>query len=174
MKFNMKSQLIIVVLILSLTNLAFSSDQSKNLVEVHYDWCLENDIQIDEILKNGTDDDAIPIINTLGLIWKHRDGEIWIGVAPRISSAFLYKPRLMFLWFSKHEKEYSSWLKEMPTALFTAWSGENSDVVRLEKLRVKMIENLKIYQKSESNEDLRQNCLALIEVLQKTKVDKIQ
>ena len=37
-----------------------------------------------------------------------------------------------------------------------------------------MIENLKIYQKSESNEDLRQNCLALIEVLQKTKVDKIQ
>ena len=141
---------------------------------MNYEWCLKNRIEIDEVLKNGTDYDAIPIINTLGLIWKHRDGEIWIGVAPRISSALLYKPRLMFLWFSKYEEEYSSWLKEMPTALFTAWSGEISDVVRLENLRAKMIECLKSYQKSETNEDLRQKCLALIKVLQTTKVRKIE
>lgn len=86
----------------------------------------------------------------------------------------MYKTRLMFLWFAGYPKEYSSWLDEMPRALFTAWSGKESEVIRLETLRTKMIEHLRTYQKSETNEDLGQKCLALIEVLQKTKVRKIE
>jgi hypothetical protein len=141
---------------------------------MNYDWYINNYKKIDQIIVSGTNDEAIPVINILGLIWKNRDGAIWIEVAPAIGGAILYKTKLMLLWFAGYPEEYSSWLDKMPRALFTAWSGKESDVVRLETLRTKMIEHLKTYQDSEANEDLRQKNLALIEVLQKTKVRKIE
>ena len=54
MKFSMKLQLIIIIaLILPISNSALSSSQSKDLVEVNYEWCLKNRIEIDEVLKKG-------------------------------------------------------------------------------------------------------------------------
>jgi hypothetical protein len=166
--------LLTVLLVLSFASISQGEPTYRSLTDMNFEWYLKNTERIGQILVSGTDEDAVPIINTLCLIWKHRDGSIWIEVSPALGKALIYKTRLVLLWFSQYPEEYSSWLNKMPTALFTAWSGENADVVRLEKLRVKMIENLKTYQKSETDKDLRQKCLALIEVLQKTKVGKIE
>jgi hypothetical protein len=170
---TMKTIIIMIAIITFFEIPSFASDY-RDLTHMNYEWYINNYKKIDQIIVSGTNDEAIPVINVLGLIWKNRDGGIWIEVAPAIGGAILHKTKLMLLWFAGYPEEYSSWLDKMPRALFTAWSGKESDVVRLETLRTKMIEHLKTYQNSEANEDLRQKSLALIEVLQKTKVRKIE
>jgi len=151
-----------------------TANPDRNLTEMNSEWYFNNYDKVQQILISGTNEEAIPIINTLGLIWKNRDGGIWIEVAPAICNALIYKTRLMLLWFDDYPEEFSSWLKRMPMAMFTVWSDKDSDFAKLEKLRIKMIKHLKAYQKSETNKALKNRCLTLIEVLENTRTSRLE
>jgi len=101
--------------------------QGPALVEANFEWLVNNYHEITNVLKTGTTEEAVPLINTLGNIWRFKDGAIGIEVSDLIALSLIHHTKLTLSWFQKHPKAYSSWLNEMPNVLFTDYAGGKVD-----------------------------------------------
>jgi hypothetical protein len=60
----------IIIMMAILTSFAMpsSANDYRDLTHMNYEWYINNYKKIDQIIASGTNDEAIPVINILGLI----------------------------------------------------------------------------------------------------------
>lgn len=126
--------------------------QTTNLTQLNYEWYHSNWEKIGDLTVNGSDNDLVPIVNTIGLMWKYRDGAVSSAIAPAISRLFIYHPRITFIWFLKHPDEFKSLVGELPGDLFVGEPDQEGDLLlRKEEL----LKSLASYSKIEKNLKLK-------------------
>jgi len=138
-----------------LSSLLFSGRcfaESESLTAVNFQWYLDNHQQIVETIQGGQSAEVIPIVNTLGSIWQHKDGAVWVEVAPAIAQALMHQNELMLTWFIAHPKAWQEWQSNMTNALFTNWDGSDQQTQQLEALRQTMLDKLAKLTKSPTSE----------------------
>ena len=146
---------------------------SANLTEMNFQWLMKNQTKVEKILSSDNPSDAIPVINTLGTLWKYKDGAIWVEVAPSIATALMFHNQSMLTWFSKHPQAWQEWLSDFPTALFTNWSGNSSETKQLEALREQMLSHFKQYSQSGTDPGLVEMNRALYRRLLESEIREI-
>jgi hypothetical protein len=169
----MKRALIIVIAL----GLLFSSTEllaNDSIVTVNYQWYQDNYDYVLETIQRGDEREVIPIVNTIGSIWRNRDGAIWIEVAPAIAQALLYVPNPMLLWFHSHQSEFETWIEDLPDALLTDYMGQDGNIEKLKRLREQLINGLSEYRKKESDQSLNAMADRLIGRLKSTEVSTVK
>lgn len=159
---------IIILLFLAKTVLA-----GTQLTNQNFDWYSENYKYINELLKTGNKRELVPVITTLGTIWKHRDGAIGSEIAETIAEAMTYQPKLMFSWFSKYPEQLEIYIKRMPNDLFTNHSDSADFAPRLYQLKALMEKSLFQFISSEKDTVLVAAAISVLDVVRTATVREI-
>jgi hypothetical protein len=107
--------------------LAKTALAGTQLMNQNFDWYSDNHKYISELVKFGNKRERVPVITTLGTIWKNRDGAIGSEIAEIIAEAMIYQPKMMFSWFNKYPEQLEKYNKRMPrTFLRTTVNQLNS------------------------------------------------
>lgn len=146
----------------------FAADE--NIISTNFEWYLKNTEQIESVLKNGSEFEAVPVVNTLCEIWKYRDGAIGSEVAPSIALAFIHRPHLTFAWFQREPVQFDAWIEGLPYALLTDYTGKRSQ--ELFNLKMELLKALEKYL-NEKNGDTRK-ARELLAKLEATEIRSIK
>ena len=146
----------------------FADDRS--IIKINFEWYLKNTDQIESVLINGSEFEAVPVVNTLCEIWKYRDGAIGSEVAPGIALAFIHRPHLTFAWFKREPVQFDAWIERLPYALLTDYTGNRSQ--ELSDLKMELLEALEKYLE-EKNDDTPK-ARELIAKLEATEISSIK
>lgn len=158
----------IILLFLAKTVLA-----GTQLTNQNFDWYSENHKYISELVKSGNKRELVPVITTLGTIWKNRDGAIGSEIAEIIAEAMAYQPKLMFSWFSKYPEQLEKYNKRMPYDLFTNYSDSTDFAPRLYKLKALMEKNLFQFISNEKDTELVAAAISVLDVVRTATVREI-
>jgi predicted PurR-regulated permease PerM len=169
----MKRLAILIAAVCVLLAVASGIHATESLVTVNYQWYLNNYDSVQETIQKGDEREVVPIINTIGAIWRDRDGAIFIEVAPAIAQALLYVPKWMLLWFQANQTQFDAWIETLPYALLTDYVGQTDSVAKLKQLRQRLISALSGYSGTEIDRNLKAMADRLIERLQTTEVRAI-
>lgn len=165
----MNNFLTLVILLLS-TKAVLAGTQ---LTQQNFNWYSENRQYVSELVKSGNKRELVPVITTLGTIWKNRDGAIGSEIAEIIAESMAYQPRLMFTWFSKYPEQLEKYNKRMPYDLFTNYSGSTEFASRLNNLRALMQKNLFEFISSEKDTELVTAAISVLDVVRNISVMEI-
>ncbi len=148
------------------------SAQGPLLIEANFEWLLNNYHEIANALQSGTTEEVVPLINTLGNIWRFKDGAIGIEVSDLIALSLIHHTKLTLSWFQKHPKAYSSWLNEMPHVLFTDYVGGKVD--ELYKIKENLLISLSSYEFSHTEVKLEVLADEMVNVIKPIEVREIK
>lgn len=123
-----------------------STAMGENLTKLNAEWLLKNESRLESDLGQLSDIEAMPIINTLGLIWQYRDGALGGEVSPYIAQALIHKPDLMLAWFQKFPNDFSTWLEELPYALLTNYNGSEAYAHYLNQIKTDLEKSMFKYE----------------------------
>ena len=160
--------LVILIFLCTFANCYANSSNSTNLTKVNFDWYIRNSNNINQVLREGSLDEFLPVINMLGLIWKHQDGAIGVEVSPKIAEAFINKPELMFCWFKKNPDDFRYFIERLPFDLFTDYSGER--MLEVQCLRSRLIQSLTKFLKDNPPVEYFEMGNVLLKKIEMTKV----
>lgn len=163
-----KTLSLIILLLLANTVLA-----GTQLTRQNFNWYSENHEYISELVKSGNQRELVPVITTLGTIWKSRDGAIGSEVAEIIAEAMAYQPKLMFSWFIRYPEQLEKYNKRMPYDLFTNYSDSTDFAPRLYKLKTLMEKNLFQFISNEKDTELIAAAISVLDVVRKATVIEI-
>lgn len=159
-----------IVMLLLLAKTALAGPQLTNQ---NFDWYSENHKYISELIKSGHQRELVPVITTLGTIWRHRDGAIGSEIAEVISEAMTYQPKLMFSWFNKYPEQLENYINRIPSNLFTNYSGSPEFGPRINKLKSLMERNLFEFISSEKDAELVSGAISVLEVVRNSSIREI-
>ncbi len=163
-----KSLSLIILLFLAKTALA-----GTQLTNQNFDWYSESYTYISELVKSGNKRELVPVITTLGTIWKNRDGAIGSEIAEIIAEAMTYQPKMMFSWFNKYPVQLEKYNKRMPSNLFTNYSESTEFAPRLNKLKSIMEKNLFKFISNEKDTELVAAAISVLEVVRNSSIREI-
>lgn len=109
-------------------------------------WFHRNYDHIMVTINSGKNVSLVPIVNTIGQIWKKRDGGISGEVSPVIATLLIQEPDLMLSVFEENSEHFSKWLDELQSPLFTDFTG--SDYENLVVLHRELLNAMIEYSKS--------------------------
>ena len=145
--------------ILFLSYLAILTVSNTSIAGSSSEWYFENYEKIEDALSGDSNFLVIPIVTTLGDIWRHKDGAIGAEVAPMIAKALINKPKEMLSWFSHNPKELESFINELPNALLTEYSGKESGMKELIELKQELELSMKLFVGHPKNKDIAKKIL---------------
>lgn len=119
---------------------------SSPRTELNLRWMKDNYLTIQEHLKNDDSKLIVPIINTLGEIWVHRDGAVSGEVSPLLLVALNHHTHITLVVLSSEPDSYSKWLNELEGIVFTDFNGE--EVERLSHAKEALVKALVSYTNS--------------------------
>ncbi|EME0096365.1 hypothetical protein VXI05_004469 [Vibrio parahaemolyticus] len=128
---------------------------------------IENYKSIESNLEKKEALEIVPTLFSLVEIWKRRDGAISGEVSPLLLVALKVEPQNTLLLLSESPESFYKWLNELEGMVFTDHTG--NERVRLERLRVEVLETMKSYSRNRSDK-LKPMADALIERLEVIKV----
>lgn len=111
------------ILIPILLGVSFSAFSTTYQNEINLAWFHENHEYISIAIDSGEFTPLVPIVNTIGEIWKKRDGGISGEVSPVIAKLLVKEPELMLSVFEANPEHFSRWLNELQSPLFTDFTG---------------------------------------------------
>ena len=123
---------LLLIFVLAASNFSLAGTQLTNQ---NFDWYSENREYIRDLIKSGNVRELVPVINTIGTIWKYRDGAIGSEVSEGVAEAMIYQPKLIFTWFNKHPEQLIQWNKRMQPDLFTDYAGSQAIVKRMNSIK---------------------------------------
>ena len=118
----MKRLLLAVLFLASCSTNATTYKNEANLTWLHENY---QSILVEVSKENSLH--KLPIINTLGEIWKRRDGGTSGEVSPLIAKALISSPSLMLSVFEEEPDSFKEWLNELESPLFTDFTGEEHE-----------------------------------------------
>lgn len=147
--------------------MSIQATASTAMSRINLDWYESNYIEVDEILEAEDSVLTIPTINTIGNIYKYRDGFVRSMITPSIIKAFFYHPRLMTAWFAKRQnhEDFDAFINELQQAPFTNFMMKDEAWMEVVGYRLKLIELLPSYIANEDNADLKDVAVQLLEKL---------
>lgn len=131
----------LLMAVLFLASCSTSATTYKN--EANLTWLHENYRFIRVEVSKANSSHQLPIINTIGEIWKRRDGGTSGEVSPLIAKALISSPSLMLSVFEENPDSFKTWLNELESPLFTDFTGEGYD--ELIALHKELLEAMTIY-----------------------------
>lgn len=163
-----KSLSLIILLFLAKTALA-----GTQLTNQNFDWYSEHHKYISELVKSGNKRELVPVITTLGTIWKNRDGAIGSEIAEIVAEAMTYQPKMMFSWFNKYPEELEAYNKRMSSNLFTNYSESTEFAPRLNRLKSIMEKNLFKFISNEKDSELVAAAISVLEIVRNSSIREI-
>lgn len=131
----------LLLAILFLASCSTSASTYKN--EANLSWLHENYKSILIEVSKTNSPHQLPIINTIGEVWKRRDGGTSGEVSPLIATALINAPSLMLSVFEENPDSFKKWLNELESPLFTDFTGEGYE--ELTALHKELLEAMTIY-----------------------------
>lgn len=163
-----KTLLLVILCFLVKTALA-----GTQLTNQNFGWYSENHKYISELVKSGNKRELVPVITTIGTIWKNRDGAIGSEIAEVIAEAMAYQPKMMFSWFNKYPEQLEKYNKTMSSNLFTNYSESTEFAPRLNKLKSLMEKNLFEFINSEKDVELVVGAISVLEIVRNSSIIEI-
>jgi len=111
----------------------------------------------------------VPIMNTVGTIWLHRDGALWVEGTHFMMKIISFHPDVFFKWFYSNQESYQIWLdKAIGEMYFSALDSKQMIDMEAERLSVihslnDYIEETKHYELKKMAADLK-NTLTTVEL----------
>ena len=142
------------------------------IVERNLNWYEENYKLIHEKLKNGSEQEAEPILKAILDLWKHRDGAIGLEISSAMAEAFIHHPDLTFSWFAANRSDFDEWVERVPYCLLTNYSDRENHQ-KLEKLRKRLSQAMKLFYEKTDNESYRAMAIQLQKQLEESPIRDI-
>ncbi|MDH5178056.1 MAG: hypothetical protein OEZ39_16250 [Gammaproteobacteria bacterium] len=158
---------------ISLLLISFSSSAGNQLTKQNYEWYIKNYKYVNEVIESENIKEIVPVINTLGVMWHHKDGAIGKEISGAIAKAMIYHPKLIFSWFSKHPEQLNKWVEKIPYDLLTDYSGTEKRVKELNNLRTNLLVKLPNYIETERDNELRNGAISVLNKVKVTNVREI-
>ena len=164
---------IAVTLIILFVSLNVGSQRNhEELVSLNLQWMYDNYEYALQVLKSSNEKEVIPVINIVGEIWKRRDGAVFIEVSDLIGYALLNHTDKILLWFKANPNDFEAWKEKMPIALFTDWSGEQFEELKI--LKKNLILVLDEFTLKSNSDELTDMANSLSVILKDSNVRSIQ
>jgi len=142
------------------------------LATQNYEWYLKHYKYVNSVLESDNAKEVIPIINTLGTIWKFRDGAIGSEISGAIAKAMIHHPKYMFGWFISHPVQLDKWIERIPYDLLTNYASVGHSA-KLKTIKKNMERSLPDYIQSENNSKLKNAAIKVLSRVKSTEVREI-
>lgn len=136
------------ITLLFLASSAFAASKNE-IVNVNLEWFAKNNAYI-EIALQDNERQAVPVVNTLGQIWLHKDGAVASEVAPFIAKALMLQPTLMLSWFQTYPNTLVEFNEGMQYHLYTDYTGTKQQ--KIEDFKKVFESSLQSFQSKEKSE----------------------
>ena len=153
---------------------AFESNKDilRDTEVLNLNWYEENYKMIHEKLKNGSEQEAEPILKAILDLWKHRDGLIGLEISSAMAEACIHHPDLTFSWFAANRSDFDEWVERVPYCLLTNYSDRENHQ-KLEKLRKRLSQAMKLFSEKTDNESYRAMAIQLQKQLEESPIRDI-
>ena len=119
-----------------------------------WEWLNNNYSYVMQEIKNKDSKLMVPIMNTVGYIWIHRDGALWVESTHFMLHIIHFHPDVFFKWFYSNQDSYQIWLdKAIGEMYFSALDSKQMIDVEVERLNA--IHSLKNYIEKTKHHELK-------------------
>jgi hypothetical protein len=136
-------------------------------------WMNKNYMYVVKEIESEDSEQIIPIMNTIGTIWLHRDGGLWAESAKLMLLMVTHHPKVFFCWFYLHKDSYEDFLNIAIGQIYFSALDEVRYASRKTE-RGAAIEALEQYLRVETVDEYQEMALLLMTKLQNTNLKMAQ
>ncbi|SBT16753.1 hypothetical protein MGA5115_00837 [Marinomonas gallaica] len=106
---------------------------AQTLIEANMAWLTQHQEKVEVSLSSAEEENFLPALNTVILVWEHRDGALTAEISPYILKAMIAEPELTLAALFNSPASFNRWLSQLQGQVFMAVTPEQ--VVQLNDLK---------------------------------------